>query len=165
MIKYLVLSFFMTTFVAKSNTYETVSTIVDVLKYVETDNNPDSIGDSGKSWGVLQIKKSCVDDVNRVYGTNYTHKQMFNTSCAKEVATLYLMMGIERYVSKYNKYPSERMVVRWYNGGIYKGHLYKGTLKYYNKYLNFKLRNYVGITSKTNSNNSKGKKRESTRSI
>lgn len=117
-----------------------LKTIRPILEIVETNSNPDAIGDSGKSFGILQIQKVCVDDVNRIYGTKYTHDEMFNPECAKEVFYLYLNAGIERYRNKYNKEPTEKDIVRMWNGGIYKGYRYKQTIKYYNKYLEVKMK-------------------------
>jgi len=109
--------------------------IMEILKIVETNNNPLSIGDEGKAFGVLQIHKICVDDVNRIYGTHYTHEQMFEETCAEEVFYLYLQHGINRYKNMYRGEPPDEYLVRGWNGGIYKGYKKEATLKYYYKYL------------------------------
>lgn len=114
--------------------------IVEVLKYVETLNDPTAIGDGGDSWGVLQIQKGCVDDVNRYFGTNYTHKQMFNPACAEEVAILYMKMGAELYLKRHGQEPTEEVLVRNHNGGIYRGYRINATRKYYREYLKWKAR-------------------------
>lgn len=119
----------------KANDYKE---IINVIKYVETLNNPELIGDNGDSYGVLQIQKKCVDDVNRYYNTHYTHEDMFRIECAEEVTLLYMKMGEELYFKKYGECPTEEVLVRNHNGGIYKGYKTKATIKYYNKYLIFK---------------------------
>lgn len=115
------------------------SEIVEVLKYVESRNNPNAIGDSGDSWGVLQIQKACVDDVNRYFGTQYTHKEMFNPACAEEVTKLYMKMGAELYEKRTGLKATEEVLVRSHNGGIYQGYKINATLKYYREYLKWKL--------------------------
>lgn len=114
------------------------SSIIDVLKEVETNNNIDAIGDNGKAFGILQIHKICIDDVNRYYNTNYTHQDAFNEDCAEEIFRKYINIGVGIYIRKYNKFPSEKDIVRMWNGGVYKGYLRKSTLKYYRRYLRFK---------------------------
>lgn len=115
-----------------------LSSMFEVITMTESNNNPEAIGDEGRSWGIAQIQKICVDDVNRIYGTNYTHEEMFDVACAKEVFLLYLQAGISRYYSKHGEIPSEGQVVRMWNGGIYKGHYKRSTLTYLERYKYFK---------------------------
>jgi hypothetical protein len=112
--------------------------ISDVLKQVETLGNTKSIGDGGKAYGVLQIHKIYVDEVNNRYGTAYTHKQMFDPICAEEVFLLCMQFAQERFCKKYNRMPTEEEIVRMHNGGIYTGYKKKSTIKYYKRYLKFK---------------------------
>ena len=114
--------------------------IVEVLKYVETLNQPHLMGDNDTSWGVLQIQKGCVDDVNRHFGTYYSHEDMFDVVCAEEVTMLYMKMGAELYLKKYGKEATEEVLVRNHNGGIYRGHRINATVKYYKEYLRWKSR-------------------------
>lgn len=123
------------TFAVEARSYDE---IVEVLKYVETNNQPELIGDNGDSYGVLQIQWKAVQDVNKYFGTNYTHKQMFNPACAEEVTKLYMQMGAELYKKRYGKAPTEEVLVRNHNGGIYRGYRIKATLPYYRKYLRWK---------------------------
>ena len=112
--------------------------VMEVLKYVESLNDPTAIGDGGDSYGVLQIQKACVDDVNRYYGTYYTHEDMFQVECAEEVFKLYATMGIKRYIKKYGVEPSVEIIVRNHNGGIYTGYRRSTTKEYYRRYLLWK---------------------------
>lgn len=127
-----------TMFLSLSASADSLDEIMEVLKYVETVNDPSAIGDGGDSYGVLQIQKACVDDVNRHYGTHYTHEQMFDVVCAEEVFKLYATMGIERYIKKYGVEPSAEVIVRNHNGGIYRGYKINATKKYYRKYKHWK---------------------------
>lgn len=133
--KCLVVCIILFTFAVRGSEYDE---IVEVLKYVETLNQPTAIGDGGDSWGVLQIQKGCVDDVNRYFGTNYTHKEMFNVACAEEVTKLYMQMGAELYEKRTGLKATEEVLVRNHNGGIYRGYRINATRKYYREYLKWK---------------------------
>ena len=75
-----------------------LTSIMSILKTVETNNNPDSIGDNGRSYGILQIQRSVLRDVNRIYGTDYRHKDMFYEEASEEVFMLYLCYGKEVFL-------------------------------------------------------------------
>lgn len=115
-----------------------LSSISTVLKLVESGGDPLAIGDSGKAYGILQIHKITVDDINRIYGTTYTHQDAFDEVCSEEMFFYYINAGIKRYVNRYNRQPTEEEIVRFWNGGIYKGHRIDATVKYYKRYLYFK---------------------------
>jgi hypothetical protein len=112
-----------------------LTSIMSILKQVETNNDPTAIGDNGTSYGILQIQRSVVSDVNRVYGTNYKHIDMFSEEASEEVFMLYLCLGKEKFLKKHKRFPTEEELVRMWNGGIYKGYTYKQTKAYYKKYL------------------------------
>ncbi len=116
-----------------------ISDMLRIIKHVESRGNTEIIGDNGKAYGVLQIHKICVDDVNRIYGTDYTHQDAFNEQCSNEIFELYINHGVKLYIKKYNRRPSEQDIVRMWNGSIYNGYNKESTIKYYDKYLVFKL--------------------------
>lgn len=109
--------------------------IAETLKVVESNNNPDAIGDGGKAFGVLQIHKACVLDVNRYYGTTYTHKDAYNPKIAEDIFVKYLSLGIKLYKDRCGVEPTTNQIVRMWNGGIYKGYRYESTKPYLKKFL------------------------------
>lgn len=117
-----------------------LTSIMSILKTVETNNNTDSIGDNGMSYGILQIQRSVLSDVNRIYGTEYYHEQMFSEKASEEVFKLYMCYGREVFLKKHCRFPTEEEMVRMWNGGIYKGYTYNQTKEYYKKYLDVKER-------------------------
>lgn len=121
-----------------ADTSPNITHIMEVLKQVESRGNTKAIGDSGRAYGILQIHNICVKDVNRLYGTNYSHSDAFDEVCSEEIFTLYLSKGIEFYKKKHGKHPTEKDIVRMWNGGIYSGYRKNSTLGYYKKYLKFK---------------------------
>ena len=109
--------------------------IVNNLKEVETNNNPKAIGDNGRAYGVLQIHNICIKDVNKVYGTSFSHKDAFIPHKAEVIALLYLKQGVKLFKRKYNKLPTDEEIIRMYNGSIYNGYKKRTTKRYYKKYL------------------------------
>ena len=109
--------------------------IIDTLKTLETNNNPSAIGDNGRAYGVLQIHKICVKDVNRAYGTKFSHKDAFIPYKAENIALLYLKLGVKVFKRKYNRLPTDEELIRMYNGGIYSGYKKRATRTYYNRYI------------------------------
>lgn len=109
-----------------------------IVAQIESSNIATAVGDGGKAYGILQIHKICVDDINRIYGTSFLHHDAFDVCKSKEMFVLYLQAGIKRYVRLYNRQPTEEEVVRMWNGGIYQGYKRKSTIKYYRKYNNLR---------------------------
>ena len=117
-----------------------LTSIMSILKTVETNNDVDAIGDNGTSYGILQIQRSVLSDVNRIYDTNYKHIDMFSEKASEEVFKLYMCYGKEVFLRKHCRFPTEEEMVRMWNGGIYKGYTYNQTESYYQKYLDVKQR-------------------------
>lgn len=115
-----------------------LSNIYPTILSIESNSDYSKIGDNGRAFGGLQIHKICVDDVNRIYNTEYTHEQMFIEDKAKEVFYLYLLYGYKLYKNKFRADPSEEDFARMWNGGIYNGYNKKSTINYYKKFKNLK---------------------------
>jgi len=62
------------------------------LIMVESGGNDRAIGDGGNALGALQVHREVVKDVNRVYGTRYTHRQMYDRRKAVDVMNRYLWL-------------------------------------------------------------------------
>jgi hypothetical protein len=116
--------------------------ISSILKYVESEHNAQALGDYNeagipKSYGILQIQQVAIDDVNRKYGTNYTHQDAFDISCAEEIFDLYTEMWAEHLEKKQGRAATEEDIVRIWNGGP-QGWRRSSTLGYLNKYWEYK---------------------------
>lgn len=98
---------------------------------IESANNNLLIGDNGKALGSYQIHNIAVLDVNRLYGTAFTHSQMLNDSLARSFGELYLNKGCELYFNKYGKLPDMKVLVNYWNFGIYQTQYNNG---YYAKF-------------------------------
>ena len=63
--------------------------LISAIMIVESGGNADKIGSHGEV-GPLQIRQCVVDDVNRIYKTNFTIDQMRETQKAVTVMVCYL---------------------------------------------------------------------------
>ena len=135
--KILLLIYLVTTAAIGNNLKE----IRDVLKHVESNHNPTLVGDNGRSWGILQIQLIAIEDVNRKYGTNYTHEDAFDVACAEEIFELYVTMWATHLEKKHGRSATAEDIVRIWNGGP-DGYRESGTIDYLKKYYKYK-RKYV----------------------
>ena len=108
--------------------------LISTLIQVESNGNNEAIGDNGKAYGCLQIWSIVVRDVNRVYHTKYTHKQMFDRYTSCEVTELYLMYWGKHYEKKTGKKATNEILARIHNGGP-QGYKKEATKKYWKKVL------------------------------
>ena len=115
-----------------------VDNIMTILKMVESMGQSDAISPKGKYLGILQIGKVCIKEINRIYGTNYIHADALNIIKAEEMFKLIMTKGIKYYSRIYGKPPTEEVLVRMWNGGIYNGFKSNKTIPYYQKYLRYK---------------------------
>ena len=116
---------------------ENSTEIRDYLKIVETNNRPHMIGDGGDSYGILQIQLNTIKDVNKKYGTFYTHEDAFDERCAEEIFDLYIRMWTEHLEKKTGSSATEYDIVRIWNGGP-NGYKRKATLPYLERYKKIK---------------------------
>jgi hypothetical protein len=134
--------------------------IRNVLKHVETNYRTSIIGDGGDSYGILQIQEAVIVDVNRKYGTKYTHQDALNEACAGEIFILYIKMWSKNLEKKEDRPVTEDDIVRMWNGGP-SGYKRSSTLNYLSKYNKYKsilvmnkreciVNKKMGIIMKTN---------------
>ena len=108
--------------------------LVSALIEVESQGNDNAIGDhhlADKAYGCLQIRKPCVDDVNRAFGTSYKAQDMLgNRELSKTI--------FERYMSLYatekaiGRAVTDEDRARIWNGGP-TGWKRSSTLSYWSK--------------------------------
>ena len=93
--------------------------LIAALIHVESGGNDMAVGDRGKremAYGALQIRKPCVDDVNRRFGTKYRAEDMLgNRALSVWVCQKY----IEMYAAPkwLGKEPTLEDKARIWNGG------------------------------------------------
>jgi hypothetical protein len=93
--------------------------LIAALIHVESGGNDMAVGDRGKremAYGALQIRKPCVDDVNRRFGTKYQAKDMLGNRALS-------VWVCEKYVETYSApkflghVPTLEDKARIWNGG------------------------------------------------
>ena len=99
------------------------SAILFVIAMVESGGNPNvKDGDNGQSWGMYQIQSAYIEDVNRVYKTNYTHEDARDRNLAELIVVKYLRYWGNRYELNTGNAPTAEDYFRLHNGGC---HFYK----------------------------------------
>ena len=79
-----------------------------------------AVGDkhlTNKAYGLLQIRKPYLDDVNRIVGTSYAIEDMKDPELACWAAKIYLNHYGERYQRKTGEAPTLEVYARIHNGG------------------------------------------------
>ena len=104
--------------------------LIPALAKVESNGNPRAVGDSGKALGELQIWSVVVQDVNRVHGTRYTHRDAFDPAKARDICRRYL--AIYCTPKRLGRAPTMEDAARIWNGGP-NGHKKAATVKYWQK--------------------------------
>ena len=104
--------------------------LLTALIQVESSGNDKAVGDNGKAVGCLQIRKEVIDDVNRIYGTDYTLADRRDRAKSMEICRRY----ISHYATEKRLGRSVRNedMARIWNGGP-NGHRKGATNKYWTK--------------------------------
>ena len=104
-----------------------IALILPILAQVESNHNPNAIGDNGAAIGILQLQEIVVRDVNLIYKTNYKPSDRESKEKSFEIATLYL----KHYGAKY-KNCTVKTLARIYVSGP-DGPRQKNSLPYWRK--------------------------------
>lgn len=109
-------------------------TLVEALIQVESGGNDNAVGDkhlTDKAYGCLQIRKPCVSDVNKIFGTNYLAEQMIgNRQLSLWVFSKY--MELYANVRKLGRPVTDEDRARIWNGGP-TGYKRDSTIPYWEK--------------------------------
>jgi len=116
---------------AMSMLIKLITILLTALIQVESGGQADAVGDNGRAVGILQIHKITVDDVNRIYKTNYTYKDRYSPKLSKEIASKYLLYWGNRYAKKHGTV-NIMVLAKIHNGGP-RGYQKKATVKYWLK--------------------------------
>lgn len=110
--------------------------LIEALIQQESSGRDHAIGDKKfdpdrRAYGCLQIRKTCIDDVNRRYGTTYTAKDCLgNRELSKWVCVMYIQMYATQ--ERLGHKPTLQDMARIWNGGP-NGWKRKATLKYWSQ--------------------------------
>ena len=132
MSKLSLISYLLILFTFQSYSFEVSDKLLNALSIVESNNNPQAIRYGENSCGILQIRKICLDDVNRIYGTSYKHSDAFDPASARTIAKLYLKFYCKVYEKETGFKADDEVASRIWNGGP-DGWRKNSTKKYWNK--------------------------------
>ena len=97
----------------------TINDIAEAVSIVESNRNDKAIGDNGRSYGRFQIQQCFIDDVNRVYKTNYKLSDAVDPIKAKAIVVLYWKYWGKFYEIKTNRKMALIDYARLHNSGPY----------------------------------------------
>lgn len=109
-------------------------TLVDALIQVESGGDDNAIGDKhlkDKAYGCLQIRKPCITDVNKLWGTNYKAEDMLGNR-ELSVKTFHAYMSLYATEKALGRAVTDEDRARIWNGGP-SGWKNKSTLGYWEK--------------------------------
>tara|TARA_Y100000289_G_C3915883_1_gene147385 strand:- start:910 stop:1287 length:378 start_codon:yes stop_codon:yes gene_type:complete len=109
-----------------------VSLLITALAIVESNMDPNAIGDDGEAVGILQITPIVIRDVNRIFGTDYTLEDRKNVQFSRNICNLYLSYYGDKYEEDTGFKKSPEALARIWNGGPY-GYNKKYTKAYWLK--------------------------------
>ncbi len=131
---YIVVMVAMITACAEAGTAPSRERLIKALIAVESNGNDRAIGDrhmKDKAYGALQVRKPCVDDVNRRFGTQYKAQDCLgNRELSVSVCQKYLEMYATR--TRLGREPTFEDMARIWNGGP-NGHKKESTNGYWSK--------------------------------
>ena len=108
-----------------------IDDLLDAIEQVESNGNPNAIGDDGNAIGSFQIWESYVDDVNRILGKKkYSYQDRLDSCLSRQMTKTYIShYAIEK---RLHHKPTHQDMARIHNGGP-NGYRKKSTEIYWGK--------------------------------
>ena len=108
--------------------------LLDAISMVESSGgkNPKAFTKKTACWGEYQIKNCVIKDVNRFYGTRYTHSDAFDPIKSRDICFKYLDWWGDYFEKKTGIKPTSRTYTRIWNQG-YTGMNRKSAIRYWEK--------------------------------
>ena len=95
----------------------TLTELILALCLIESSLNPNAIGDGGDAVGILQIHECVIQDVNRIYGTEYNLNDRYDPMLSKMICRKYLKHWGKVYYQRTGKQPTAEVLAKIWNGG------------------------------------------------
>lgn len=104
--------------------------VLAAIRVVESNNNPNAVGDNGKAIGVYQIWKVYWQDATEFSNIGGVYLDCYNTDYADRVVRAYM----DRYATakRLGRTVTQEDIARIHNGGP-NGHKKSATVKYWKK--------------------------------
>jgi|TARA_R100000482_G_C5113545_1_gene141814 hypothetical protein len=94
-----------------------ISALLAALIAVESGGDPNAIGDDGEAVGVLQMHRGVIDDVNRIFGTDFIYDDRYEEQMSRTIAILYLSYWGGRFEDNTGMKVTAETYARIWNGG------------------------------------------------
>lgn len=95
----------------------TLTELILALCLIESSLDPNAIGDGGEAVGILQIHECVIQDVNRIYGTEYNLNDRYDPMLSKMICRKYLEHWGTVYYQRTRKQPTAEVLAKIWNGG------------------------------------------------
>ena len=104
--------------------------VLEAIRIVESNNNPNAVGDNGNAIGIYQIWKSYWKDATEFSGIGGSYKDCYKPQYADKIVRAYM----KRYATKkrLGREPTMEDIARIHNGGP-NGYKKSATDKYWKK--------------------------------
>ena len=103
--------------------------VIQAIILLESGGDPLAVNKAEGAYGILQIRKIYVEDVNRIAGTTFTHEDAFNEEKAMKMFVIYNLHYIRALERREGRKATWEDVVRMHNGGP-DGYRQEETLQY-----------------------------------
>lgn len=94
----------------------TLTELILALCLIESSLDPDAIGRDGEV-GILQIQECVIQDVNRIYGTEYNLNDRYDPMLSKMICRKYLKYWGKVYYQRTGEKPTAEVLAKIWNGG------------------------------------------------
>ena len=94
-----------------------IATFISALIIVESDGNVNAVGDDGDNIGCLQIHHNVVEDVNNIFGTDFTLDDRYDMQMSRVICNLYLSYWGAKYEENTGFTVTPEVYARIWNGG------------------------------------------------
>lgn len=92
--------------------------LFQAISEVESHGNPKAVNAAEDAVGLVQIRKICVDDVNRILRhKKYTYADRYDPARSREMFDVYLNYYRENTLRRHGKPESYENLARLWNGG------------------------------------------------
>ena len=115
---------------ANAITDKELDKVLDAIRIVESNNNPDAVGDNGNAIGVYQIWKSYWKDATERSDISGKYLDCYNANYADRIVRAYM----DRYATekRLGRTVTQEDIARIHNGGP-NGYKKDATIKYWEK--------------------------------
>lgn len=115
--KAFILVFIPTILFAEISITEPSNALISSIAKIESNHNPLAYNRKEGARGIFQIRKCCLQDVNRIYKTSFVTNDCWSATKSLSIMRKYLRYYGEHYYKTTGKLPTDEIYARIWNGG------------------------------------------------